>query len=121
MSATRRPGQSDLRGAVSKALGVGVTKAEAVARPEWWCEAEAGGYVASDYLVEMFITVIAVNIKTSLKKGGMVTLQSFGTFYVGRHYAHIGRGVLANRYIFAGKDPCFRSSGIGWEWPGFPV
>ena len=30
-------------------------------------------------------------IKTSLKKGGMVTLVGFGTFYVGKRAARIGR------------------------------
>lgn len=120
MSATRKPGVSDMRGAVAHALGLGITKAEAAARPYWWMESGDSGYVASDFLVELFLMYIAGNIKTSLKKGGMVSIRGFGTFFVGRHWAHTGRGALAGRQILAGKEVRFRPGSAGWAWPGFP-
>ena len=120
MSATRKPGVSDMRGAVAHALGLGITKAEAAARPYWWMESGDSGYVASDVLVELFLMCIAASIKTSLKKGGMVCVRGFGTFFVGRHRAHPGRGALAGRKILAGKEARFRPSPAGWAWPDFP-
>lgn len=50
-------------------------------------------------------------IKTSLKKGGMVTLVGFGTFYVGKRAARSGRnprtGVTIK--IKAARVPKFRA------------
>ncbi|MBS1136473.1 MAG: bacterial nucleoid DNA-binding protein [Proteobacteria bacterium] len=53
-------------------------------------------------------TVAAV--KTSLKKGGMVTLVGFGTFYVGKRAARSGRNPRtgASIKIRAAKVPKFR-------------
>ena len=50
-------------------------------------------------------------IKTSLKKGGMVTLVGFGTFYVGKRAARIGRNPQtgAEIKIKAAKVPKFRA------------
>ncbi len=50
-------------------------------------------------------------IKTTLKKGGMITLVGFGTFYVGKRAARTGRnprtGVAIK--IKAAKVPNFRA------------
>jgi DNA-binding protein HU-beta len=40
---------------------------------------------------ERAVDALVVAIKTSLKKGEMVTLVGFGTFYVGRRKARAGR------------------------------
>ena len=50
-------------------------------------------------------------IKTSLKKGGMVTLVGFGTFYVGKRAARSGRNPRtgATIKIKAAKVPKFRA------------
>jgi DNA-binding protein HU-beta len=40
---------------------------------------------------ERAVDALVVAIKTSLKKGDMVTLVGFGTFYVGRRKARAGR------------------------------
>ena len=50
-------------------------------------------------------------IKTSLKKGGMVTLVGFGTFYVGRRAARTGRNPRTGDAIKikAAKVPKFRA------------
>ncbi len=50
-------------------------------------------------------------IKTSLKKGGMVTLVGFGTFYVGKRAARSGRNPQtgAEIKIKAAKVPKFRA------------
>ena len=50
-------------------------------------------------------------IKTSLKKGGMVTLVGFGTFYVGKRAARIGRNPRTGTAIKikAAKVPKFRA------------
>ena len=50
-------------------------------------------------------------IKTSLKKGGMVTLVGFGTFYVGKRAARTGRNPQtgAEIKIKAAKVPKFRA------------
>lgn len=51
------------------------------------------------------------SVKTSLKKGGMVTLVGFGTFYVGKRAARTGRNPRtgANIKIKAAKVPKFRA------------
>ncbi len=50
-------------------------------------------------------------IKTALKKGGMVTLVGFGTFYVGRRAARNGRNPRTGAVIKikAAKVPKFRA------------
>jgi DNA-binding protein HU-beta len=50
-------------------------------------------------------------IKTSLKKGGMVTLVGFGTFYVGKRAARTGRNPRTGAAIKikAAKVPKFRA------------
>ena len=50
-------------------------------------------------------------VKTSLKKGGMVTLVGFGTFYVGKRAARSGRNPRTGDAIRikAAKIPKFRA------------
>ncbi len=50
-------------------------------------------------------------IRTSLKKGGMVTLVGFGTFYVGKRAARSGRNPRtgATIKIKAARVPKFRA------------
>ena len=50
-------------------------------------------------------------IRTSLKKGGMVTLVGFGTFYVGKRVARSGRNPRtgATIKIKAARVPKFRA------------
>ena len=50
-------------------------------------------------------------IKTALKKGGMVTLVGFGTFYVGKRAARNGRNPRtgASIKIKAARVPKFRA------------
>jgi len=50
-------------------------------------------------------------IKTSLKKGGLVTLVGFGTFYVGKRAARMGRNPQTGAAIKikAAKVPKFRA------------
>ena len=50
-------------------------------------------------------------IKTTLKKGGMVTLVGFGTFYVGKRAARAGRNPRTGDAIKikAAKVPKFRA------------
>ena len=50
-------------------------------------------------------------VKTSLKKGDMVTLVGFGTFYVGKRAARTGRNPRtgAALKINAAKVPTFRA------------
>ena len=50
-------------------------------------------------------------VKTSLKKGGMVTLVGFGTFYVGKRAARAGRNPRTGAAIKikAAKVPKFRA------------
>ena len=50
-------------------------------------------------------------VKTSLKKGGMVTLVGFGTFYVGKRAARTGRNPRTGTAIKikAAKVPKFRA------------
>lgn len=51
------------------------------------------------------------SVKGSLKKGGMVTLVGFGTFYVGKRAARSGRNPRTgvNIRIKAAKVPKFRA------------
>lgn len=51
------------------------------------------------------------SVKGSLKKGGMVTLVGFGTFYVGKRAARTGRNPRTgvNIKIKAAKVPKFRA------------
>ena len=50
-------------------------------------------------------------IKTALKKGGMITLVGFGTFYVGKRAARTGRNQRTGAAIKikAAKVPKFRA------------
>ncbi len=50
-------------------------------------------------------------IRTSLKKGGMVTLVGFGTFYIGKRAARSGRNPRTGAAIKikAAKVPKFRA------------
>ena len=50
-------------------------------------------------------------VKTSLKKGGMVTLVGFGTCYVGKRAARNGRNPRtgATIKIKASKNPAFKA------------
>lgn len=50
-------------------------------------------------------------IKTTLKKGGMITLVGFGTFYVGKRAARTGRNPRTGAAIKikAAKVPKFRA------------
>ena len=50
-------------------------------------------------------------IKTAMKKGGMVTLVGFGTFYVGKREARTGRNPRTGAAIKikAAKVPKFRA------------
>jgi DNA-binding protein HU-beta len=50
-------------------------------------------------------------VKTALKKGGMVTLVGFGTFYVGKRAARSGRNPRTGTTIKikAAKVPKFRA------------
>lgn len=50
-------------------------------------------------------------IKTTLKKGGMITLVGFGTFYVGKRAARSGRNPRTGAAIKikAAKVPKFRA------------
>ena len=50
-------------------------------------------------------------IKTALKKGGMITLVGFGTFYVGKRAARSGRNPRTGAAIKikAAKVPKFRA------------
>ncbi len=50
-------------------------------------------------------------IKTAMKKGGMVTLVGFGTFYVGKRAARAGRNPRTGALIRikAAKVPKFRA------------
>ncbi len=53
-------------------------------------------------------------IRTSLKKGGMVTLVGFGTFYVGKRAARSGRNPRtgASIKIKAARVPKFRAGKV---------
>ena len=60
---------------------------------------------------ERAIDAMVVAIKSNLKKGNMVTLVGFGTFYVGRRAARIGRNPRtgAEIKIKAARVPKFRA------------
>ncbi len=62
---------------------------------------------AAGRAIEATITAI----KTTLKKGGMVTLVGFGTFYVGKRAARSGRNPRTGDAIKikAAKVPKFRA------------
>ncbi len=60
---------------------------------------------------ERAIDAMVVAIKSNLKKGNMVTLVGFGTFYVGKRAARSGRNPRtgAEIKIKAAKVPKFRA------------
>jgi DNA-binding protein HU-beta len=60
---------------------------------------------------ERAVDALVTAIKTSLKKGDMVTLVGFGTFYVGKRKAREGRNPRtgAALKIAAAKVPKFRA------------
>jgi len=60
---------------------------------------------------ERAIDAMVVAIKSNLKKGNMVTLVGFGTFYVGKRAARDGRNPRtgAEIKIKAAKVPKFRA------------
>jgi DNA-binding protein HU-beta len=85
-------------------LGVHVNKTEiidSIARSADISKAAAGRALDA--------TVAA--IKTAMKKGGMVTLVGFGTFYVGKRAARTGRNPRTGAAIRikAAKVPKFRA------------
>ena len=60
---------------------------------------------------ERAVDALVGAVKTSLKKGGMVTLVGFGTFYVGKRQARTGRNPRtgATLQIAASRVPKFRA------------
>jgi DNA-binding protein HU-beta len=60
---------------------------------------------------ERAVDALVTAIKTSLKKGDMVTLVGFGTFYVGTRKARAGRNPRTGEAldIAAAKVPKFRA------------
>ena len=60
---------------------------------------------------ERALDALVVAIKTSLKKGDMVTMVGFGTFYVGTRKARQGRNPRTGEAlkIAAAKVPKFRA------------
>ena len=60
---------------------------------------------------ERAIDAMVVAIKSNLKKGNLVTLVGFGTFYVGKRAARIGRNPRtgAEIKIKAARVPKFRA------------
>jgi DNA-binding protein HU-beta len=60
---------------------------------------------------ERAVDALVTAIKTSLKKGDMVTLVGFGTFYVGKRKARDGRNPRTGEAlkIAAAKVPKFRA------------
>ncbi len=60
---------------------------------------------------ERAVDALVAAIKTSLRKGDMVTLVGFGTFYVGKRQARTGRNPRtgAELQIAATKVPKFRA------------
>ena len=60
---------------------------------------------------ERAVDALVTAIKTSLKKGDMVTLVGFGTFYVGKRAARSGRNPRtgATIKIKAARVPKFRA------------
>ena len=57
------------------------------------------------------VDAMVVAVRASLKKGNMVTLVGFGTFYVGKRAARVGRNPRTNApiKIKAAKVPKFRA------------
>jgi DNA-binding protein HU-beta len=60
---------------------------------------------------ERAVDALVGAVKTSLRKGGMVTLVGFGTFYVGKRQARTGRNPRtgATLQIAASRVPKFRA------------
>ena len=60
---------------------------------------------------ERAVDALVGAVKTSLKKGGMVTLVGFGTFYVGKRQARTGRNPRTGETlnIAASRVPKFRA------------
>ncbi len=60
---------------------------------------------------ERAIDAMVVAVKSNLKKGNLVTLVGFGTFYVGKRAARIGRNPRtgAEIKIKAARVPKFRA------------
>ena len=60
---------------------------------------------------ERAVDALVGAVKTSLKKGGMVTLVGFGTFYVGKRQARTGRNPRTGEtlQISASRVPKFRA------------
>ncbi len=60
---------------------------------------------------ERAIDAMVVAVKSNLKKGNMVTLVGFGTFYVGKRAARLGRNPRtgAEIKIKAARVPKFRA------------
>ena len=60
---------------------------------------------------ERAVDAMVAAVKSSLKKGGLVTLVGFGSFYVGRRAARVGRNPRtgAEIKIKAARVPKFRA------------
>ena len=60
---------------------------------------------------ERAVDAMVAAVKSSLKKGGLVTLVGFGSFYVGRRAARVGRNQRtgAEIKIKAARVPKFRA------------
>jgi DNA-binding protein HU-beta len=60
---------------------------------------------------ERAVDALVAAVKSNLKKGGMVTLVGFGTFYVGRRQARAGRNPRTGEAlrIKAARVPKFRA------------
>jgi len=73
-------------------------------------EAIAKSADISKAAAERALDSAVASIKNSLKKGGMVTLVGFGTFYVGKRAARAGRNprTSATIKIKAARVPKFR-------------
>ena len=73
-------------------------------------EAIAKSADISKAAAERALDSAVTSIKNSLKKGGMVTLVGFGTFYVGKRAARAGRNPRtgATIKIKAARVPKFR-------------
>ena len=65
----------------------------------------------SKMAAERALDALVAAVKTSLKKGDMVTLVGFGTFYVGKRKARTGRNPRTGEAltIEASKVPRFRA------------
>jgi len=83
-------------------------------------ESKLCGEVASDTglaesAVKRALDAFKATLKGALKKGGMVSLNGFGSFYVGKRAARNGRNPQtgATIQIAAAQVPCFRASKAG--------